>query len=192
MSPWRSVTLLRLLDDLLQQHLDPSTHLLARTECVDGVGPAGWYSPLTVDEKILQVLDDSLHRCAANPEFLDLFYERFLKSSPEVREKFAYTYFVRQKRALLASFHLMLLAAEDEENGPERYLRDIASHHGKAQLDIGSYLYDLWLDNLLETVRECDPEWTPEIEQAWERVMGVGISYLLLHYNKPPRGALWK
>jgi hemoglobin-like flavoprotein len=144
---------------------------------------------MAVDEKTLQVLDDSLHRCAGNPGFLDLFYERFLNSSPDVREKFANTDFVRQKRALLGSFHLMLLAAEDEENGPERYLRDLAFSHGKSQLDIGSYLYDLWLDSLLETVRECDPEWTPEIGQAWEKVMGVGINYLLLHYNKPPRRA---
>ncbi len=144
-----------------------------------------------MDEKTLQVLDDSLHRCTANPEFLDLFYERFLASSPEVREKFANTDFVRQKRALQASFHLMLLAA-DEENGPERYLRDLAARHSRAQLDIGSHLYDLWLDRLLETVRECDPEWTPEIEQAWERVMGVGISYLLQHYNLPPSRAFSK
>jgi hemoglobin-like flavoprotein len=144
-----------------------------------------------VDEKTLQVLDDSLNRCAAKADFLDLFYERFLNSSPDVREKFANTDFVHQKRALLASFHLMLLAAEDEEKGPERYLRELAATHGKEQLDIGSYLYDLWLDSLLETVRECDPEWTPEIEQAWEKVMGVGINYLLLHYHHPPRRPSW-
>ncbi len=139
-----------------------------------------------MDEKTLLLLDGSLHRCASNPEFLDRFYKRFLESSPDVREKFANTDFVRQKRALRASLHLMLLAAEDEKNGPERYLRDLAFRHGRGQLDIGSYLYDLWLDSLLETVRECDPEWSPEIERAWEQVMGVGISYLLRYYNKPP------
>lgn len=144
---------------------------------------------MKVDETTLQILDDSLHRCAANPEFLDLFYENFLSSSPDVREKFADTDFVRQKRALMASFHLMLLAAEDEKHGPERYLKDLALRHGKSQLDIGSYHYDLWLDSLLETVRECDSECSPVIEQAWERVMGVGIDYMLEHYNRRPRRA---
>ena len=139
-----------------------------------------------MDEKTLQLLDASLHRCIANTAFFDLFYERFLDSSPKVREKFAKTDFVRQKRALLASFHLMLLAAEDEEKGPERYLRDIAAQHGKAQLDIGAHYYDLWLDSLLETVRQCDPECSPQIVEAWERVVGVGIRYLLLHYDHPP------
>jgi hemoglobin-like flavoprotein len=140
-----------------------------------------------VDRKALQVVDDSLHRCAVNPAFLDLFYERFLASSPRVKEKFAKTDFARQKRALMASFHLMLLAAEDEEHGPEKYLRDIAAHHGKAQLDIGAQDYDLWLDSLLETIRECDPECDTEVEQAWEKVLSVGIGYLLDHYHHPPR-----
>lgn len=141
---------------------------------------------MPVGEETLRILDDSLHRCAANPQFLDLFYERFLESSPDVREKFANTDFARQKRVLMSSLHLMLLAAEDEKNGPERYLRDLAFRHGKGQLEIGSHFYDLWLDSLLETVRECDPRWTPAIEQAWEQVMGVGISYLLQYYNQPP------
>ena len=140
-----------------------------------------------MDRKALQVVDDSLHRCAVNPAFLDLFYERFLASSPRVKEKFAKTDFARQKRALMPSFHLMLLAAEDEEHGPEKYLRDIAAHHGKAQLDIGAQDYDLWLDSLLETIRECDPECDTEVEQAWEKVLSVGIGYLLDHYHHPPR-----
>lgn len=144
-----------------------------------------------MDETTLQLVDDSLHRCAADPAFIDRFYERFLASSPDVRDKFANTEFVRQKRALLASLHLMLLAADEEATGPERYLRDLAARHGKAQLDIGAHFYDLWLDSLLETVRECDPECSSEIEQAWERVMGVGIRYLLHHYHHPPRRVSW-
>ncbi len=144
-----------------------------------------------IDSQTLQLVDDSLHRCAENRGFLDLFYSRFLASSPKVRTKFAQTDFARQKRALEASLHLMLLAAEEGEKGAERYLRDLAARHGKAQLDIGAELYDLWLDSLLDTVRECDSECDSEIEEAWERVMGVGISYLLQHYNRPPRRTYW-
>jgi hemoglobin-like flavoprotein len=140
-----------------------------------------------VDDKALQLVDDSLHRCAANPAFLDMFYERFLNSSPRVKEKFANTDFVHQKRALMASFHLLLLAAEDEKHGPERYLKDIAARHGKAELDVGAQDYDLWLDSLLETIRECDPQCDAAIERAWESVLGVGIGYLLNHFHDPPR-----
>ena len=66
-----------------------------------------------MDAEILEIFDKSLGRCNARPGFLDRFYERFLAMSPKVAEKFKHTDFVRQKRALRASFHMMLLAAGD-------------------------------------------------------------------------------
>jgi hemoglobin-like flavoprotein len=138
---------------------------------------------MVMDEAVLKTFGESLRRCNSKPEFLDRFYERFLASSPKVREKFANTDFVRQKRALRESLHMMLLVAEDEEKGPDQHLGYIAARHSKAQLDIGAELYDLWLDSLLHTVGEFDPEFNPKIEEAWERVMNVGIRYLLSHYH---------
>jgi hemoglobin-like flavoprotein len=139
----------------------------------------------------LKTFDESLARCNSKPGFLDYFYQVFLASSPIVRKKFANTDFVRQKRALRASLHLMPLAAEDEATGPERYLRDLAAQHGKQQLDIGAEYYDLWLDSLLTAVKRYDPDFGPKIEQAWEKVMMVGIDYLLSHYHHPPTKTSW-
>ncbi len=135
-----------------------------------------------MDSATLDVFDRSLLRCETQWDFLDRFYARFLASSPEVREKFAKTDFVRQKRALRASLHHLLLAAQNGGRGPEGYLTDVAARHGSSQLDIGAHLYDLWLDSLLATVRECDPEWSPAVEEAWEKVMMVGIRYLCANY----------
>jgi hemoglobin-like flavoprotein len=139
-----------------------------------------------MDPKILETFDRSLGRCNARPGFLDRFYERFLAMSPRVAEKFADTDFVRQKRALRASFHMMLLAAGDGEDGPERHLKGLAISHSREQLGVGAELYDYWLDSLLAAVREFDDAWDHEVEDAWEQVMGVGIQYLLSHYNDPP------
>lgn len=136
-----------------------------------------------VDAETIQVFDRSLRRCNSNPGFLDLFYETFLASSPKVREKFAGTDFERQKRLLHASFYLILLASEDPESGPERYLNHLADRHSVHDLDIGSDLYDLWLDSLLAVVKECDPEFDQKVEDAWEHVMGIGIDYLVRHYR---------
>lgn len=135
-----------------------------------------------MDKKVLETFEASLQRCNASHGFLDFFYKRFLASSPEVRERFANTDFVHQKRALRASLHLMLLAAEDEEKGPARYLSDLAERHSRRGLGIGSGLYDDWLDSLLDTVRICDPHFNSEVEQAWEQVMMVGIRFLLSRY----------
>lgn len=131
---------------------------------------------------MLEVFDDSLRRCSSDKRFFDRFYERFLASSPKVREKFAHTDFVRQKRALRASLYLILMAAQDPDKGPDFYLGEVAKRHGSAQLGIGAELYDLWLDSLLATAREFDPEYGPEVEQAWEDTMAIGIRYLVSRY----------
>ena len=136
-----------------------------------------------MDPETLDAFDRSLARCVGRSGFFDRFYEKFLASSPKVREKFAHTDFVHQKRALRASLHTILLAAEDPENGPARYLGEIAEKHSARGLDIGAELYDLWLDSLLETVEESDPEYGPAVKKAWEDVLMVGIHYLCVRYN---------
>ena len=136
-----------------------------------------------MDPTTLEVFDRSLRRCDGLPYFLDIFYTKFLDSSPEVAKKFVNTDFVRQKRALRASLHHLLLAAQDQEKGPDAYLAGVAERHGAGQLEIGAELYDLWLDSLLATVKECDPEFSPEVEKAWEDVMMVGIQYLCRSYH---------
>jgi len=137
-----------------------------------------------MDRKTLTVYDESLKRCNTDPDFLDRFYDRFMDASPDVRARFANTDFVRQKRALRASLHMMALAAENDA-GPARYLYDLALRHSRAQLDIGAGLYDHWLDSLIATVRECDPRFDAEVEAAWEKVMTAGIAYMVSHYNDP-------
>lgn len=136
---------------------------------------------MQIDERTLQTFGDSLKRCNGSPAFVDRFYQIFLASSPKVKAKFAQTDFTRQKMALRASLDAMLLAAKDQAN-PQRYLHDLAERHSSRQLNIGSELYDLWLDSLLAAVKEFDPQNSPEIQAAWERVMMVGISYLLSRY----------
>jgi hemoglobin-like flavoprotein len=142
-----------------------------------------------MDERILEQFEDSLRRCNADPDFLDRFYERFLLSSPRVREKFKDTDFIRQKRMLQASLQLLLVAAQDDGKRGTPYLDEVAARHSASQMAIGAELYDLWLDSLLATVREVDPAWTGEVERAWESVMTVGISYLVSRFNHPPAGS---
>jgi len=136
-----------------------------------------------MDEATLSRFGASLERCTAVPGFLDRFYELFLASSPAVREKFAATDFVHQKETLRNAFGLMLRAARLEGSGPPDFLDHLAVRHGASGLGVGGALYDLWLDSLLAAVRETDPLWTPEVAQAWEATMGIGIRYLLARYH---------
>lgn len=138
-----------------------------------------------MDAATLIAFEESLGRCSRTRGFLDRFYERFLASSPRVREKFADTDFAHQKRALQASFRMLLVfATREEDEAAQMYMDFLAQRHGAGQMDVGAELYDLWLDSLLATVREHDPEFDETIEAAWERVMGVGIRYLVTRYRQ--------
>ena len=93
-----------------------------------------------------------------------------------------HTDFVRQKRALSASLHLILLVAQDPDKDAARYLSEVAERHSSGHLGIGAELYDLWLDSLVATVREFDPQFGPAVEQAWEDTMAIGIRFLCSRY----------
>ena len=136
-----------------------------------------------MDHGTLQTFEASFERCSGHPDFMGLFYELFLASSPKVRDKFADTNFDKQKAMLQSSLSLMLRAARQEQDEPATYLDDLAHRHGAAQMGIGAELYDLWLDNLLVAVKVCDAEWTPKVAAAWEQVMTVGIRYLCERYH---------
>jgi len=114
--------------------------------------------------------------------FFSRFYEIFLGSSELVAEKFKNTDMNRQVRMLqkamfqLISFYLVKTSSD--------YIHDIAISHNKQHHDISPVLYDLWLDSLLKTVQELDPEYTPSLRLAWEIVMSPGIIYLKHHYDQ--------
>jgi hemoglobin-like flavoprotein len=119
----------------------------------------------------------SLKRCLETPYFMKEFYDRFIESSAEVREKFRNTDFVRQTRVVADSLYLMAVAAEA---GPQslawRELRRIARRHD--ELGVGGTMYDVWLECLVQAARSHDPQFSPELESAWRATLIPGIEHM--------------
>ena len=134
------------------------------------------------EDKTLQLFNESLKRCQADPLFLTLFYQKFIVSNASVREKFANTDMHNQKMMLHASLYMIMLATQ-ENKAANTYLEQIAERHSKAELDIGPELYGYWLESLIEAVSQIDPEYSDEIENAWRTVMNYGIEYMTSKYN---------
>ncbi len=116
----------------------------------------------------------SLKRCLGTPSFLKDFYDRFMASSEEIREKFRNTDFERQNRVLADSLYLMAVASQA---GPGSYawrqLKRIARRH--QELGIGGPMYDVWLDCLLQAAGTHDPQFSPALESAWRATLIPGI-----------------
>jgi hemoglobin-like flavoprotein len=140
-------------------------------------------SAMAVDAAQVEAFVASLKRCLAKPGFLEDFYQAFVGSSEEVREKFRNTDFERQTRMLADSLIVLAVAAQGQEGSPARGdLPRIARRHGRGDLDIRPALYDVWLDCLLATAGRYDPDFSPEIGAAWRSTLAGGIEYMRSRY----------
>jgi len=114
--------------------------------------------------------------------FFDAFYQRFLNSNTVVKEKFKHTDMETQKQALQQSlFHMCDFFVS---NVADDHIQQISQLHSKSDMDVPPHLYDLWLECLIETVREYDPEFCLDVELAWRLVMISGITYMKFHYDE--------
>ncbi|MEE8523857.1 MAG: globin [Thermoanaerobaculia bacterium] len=126
-------------------------------------------------EEEIQLFNDSLDRCIANPSFLDLFYDRFIGGSEAVAAKFADTDMRRQKSALKASLYTAMLAADGNEPAL-RHLEWLRDRHRGLGVTAGDY--GDWLDCLLATVCECGGEFDVRTERVWRKVLEIAIRIL--------------
>lgn len=127
----------------------------------------------TEDE--IQIFNDSLDHCIAQPEFLDIFYEKLIGGSEAVAAKFEGVDMGHQKRALKASLYTAMLAADGNEPAIEHLRQLSVTHRG---LSIQPEHYDLWLDCLIATVRESGGAFDVRVESAWRHVLEVAIGIM--------------
>ena len=137
-------------------------------------------SPLII-EKQVELVNDSFERCISYSSFFDRFYERFLGSSDEISGKFHEVDFEIQNRALRDAFYSLFSAIVGEPDAWQ-HLEMRANRHNRNDLDIEPWMYAVWLDCLLETIREFDPAIDAQTEVAWRDVMAIGIKFMIDRY----------
>jgi hypothetical protein len=76
-------------------------------------------------------------------------------------------------------FFVMLASGESERI---IHLERLAKLHSRAEMDIKPELYDLWLDQLVQAVKEFDLMFAPETETAWRHVLQPGIEFMKSRY----------
>lgn len=136
-----------------------------------------------MEERAMELFNDSLERCQANTKFLDRFYEIFIASDAAVAEKFTHTDLKRQQMMLKSSLFLLLeVAGRHPRAESVAHLERIAERHDRGHHDVKPEMYALWLDCMLRTVRECDSKCDGAVESAWRAVLGNGIEIMQARY----------
>ncbi len=107
--------------------------------------------------------------------FFETFYRHFLMDKG-VAQAFSGTDMTRQVAMLRKSFfHLVTFYMSHEPT--EELTRIALLHH---DIGIDTAFYDSWLDALVSTVREFDPECELAVELAWRLALTPGITYMRL------------
>src|SRR5262245_21567062 len=109
------------------------------------------------------------------------FYDAFLASSDEVREKFRGTDFEKVRRMVADSLYLMAVAAQSpgrEESVAWSEMTRLAGRHARTDRDIRPGLYEVWLDCLLGAAAKHDPAFSPNVEAAWRETLRPGIAFM--------------
>jgi hypothetical protein len=109
---------------------------------------------------------ESYKRVSRDPQFLERFYVRFFARDPDVPRRFEGVDMARVRFLVGRSVTLLLQHASGVERGTES-LVEVARRHGPDDLDIPERLYEHWVEALVETVAEHDPQFGPELEAQW-------------------------
>lgn len=108
-------------------------------------------------------------------DFFQAFYARFLEH-PEVAALFTNTDLQRQVGMLKKS--LFQLISYYVVGGPTAELERLGQVH--KQLGISSALLDLWMQALVDTARQFDPEFDEAAELGWCWALSPVIAYMQL------------
>ncbi len=129
--------------------------------------------------KAADIVMQSYGRCCASDGFFDSFYDHFLTTSPEIRDKFANTNMAGQKLLLRQGILNVVLYARGM---PGTKLKALGCSHSRKGLNIRPELYTLWFNALAATIREHDKECTAETMQAWREVVNKSVEVIVAEY----------
>jgi hemoglobin-like flavoprotein len=123
----------------------------------------------------------SLARCLLSPGFVTDFYQRFIPSSPTVRDKFARTDLAAQALKLERSLAVVGSAVKGHP-GALRELAERAESHSRRHLAIKPDMYELWTAAILSAASVHDRDWNSAIEQAWSSCLEMIVGYMIARY----------
>jgi hemoglobin-like flavoprotein len=109
------------------------------------------------------------------------FYEILLAADPRIEQLFAHTDFARQKELFLHGLVSLLDYAEGKASG-QMAIKRLGELHSRRRMNIAPEMFIVWVDSLMKTLAELDPQFTSQLEGEWRRTLGPGIDVIKRMY----------
>ena len=137
----------------------------------------------SVQNNVVQsVVRPSFARCCEQgDDFFDAFYHRLSEKAPEIGSMFAGVNMRRQNALLRNGIESLLACAEGSSSAQTELLR-LGELHGRDRINVPPELYPLWVEALMESLREYDPQHNEMTEPAWREAVSAGIKLMISKY----------
>lgn len=134
---------------------------------------------------LFQIFNNSFSRATTSEVngrgFADTFLTVLTSSSDRIKSRFIDGGEARMSGALLQS--IMHLAAYYRTCEASDALFGIAQRQSRVNRDIEPAMYDTFLGCLLMVVERFDPKFTPEVADAWKKILTPGLDYMKAMYD---------
>ncbi len=141
--------------------------------------------PATINYE--DIFDASYQRLLGNGSYnvdlIDEFYRLFISKSDVIAQLFSKTNMSAQKTMLHDS--LDTLVEFSRTKTISHSLEKLTSIHGKSGKNVPLYLFDIWLDSLMEALFTKDQDFNKTEELSWRLVLSPGITYIKYSMGKP-------
>jgi hemoglobin-like flavoprotein len=124
----------------------------------------------------------SYERCSAlGNEFFDSFYANLVDWETAIGQMFAETDMQKQNELIEAGIVSLIAYAEGNADA-ERRIRELGKSHSRHFLNVPPEFYPLWVESLLQALREHDQEFNEELALEWRSVLAPGIALMISFY----------
>jgi hemoglobin-like flavoprotein len=106
--------------------------------------------------------------------FFNHFYDNFLGKSDAIKAAFQNTNIEHQK--LMLEDSLLYMKGFSIHRQSTSALEDLAAVHRR--LNIDDSFFEIWLEALVETIEQIDPECTESDLLAWRIMLSPGIEFM--------------
>jgi len=120
----------------------------------------------------------SYGRCCLRDGFLDTFCGAFLGKSPEAASLLGKTSSDELKRSFEKTLALLMMFHRGERVATMGLTQVARSPSGQGDGVVPTHLYPLWIESLVEAVRQHDHHFSHELAEAWRHALDRGVRYI--------------